>query len=517
MTITSFYYLLLVFGTVVIYYIVPKAGQWMCLLLASILFYFAAATPYTLVYVAISTIFAYLGTLYLESGKTAQNKRATYLALTGVLVNAFLWLVLKGSSFWIPVISLVGRIFPAMKDTGAISLIAALGMGYYTLQLIGYILDCYWGNCRPQKNIGKLFLFACYFPQMTSGPISRYSQLQDLYEKHAFCYENIAHGAQRILWGFLKKLVIAERAAIIVNEVWSDPGTYQGCYRWLVMLIFPIQMYADFSGAMDIVIGTSELFGIKLPENFNAPFFSRSLREFWQRWHITLGSWAKDYVLYPFLKSGFMVRLSKALKKKFGKKAGRFIATELGMLVLWTVLGLWHGAVKYVVGVNLWYWFVLMLSELCADRLKKLTSFFKINVRCIGWRMVQCFRIYIIFAVGSVFFRADSLAQGLEFFQGLPGVFAKGASGLSVFCVSFQEWTEGMGLAQKDIVIFLVAFALVLAADVLHEKAGSARAWVDRRALPLRWALWTALIFIVVIYGKYGMEYSSANFIYQAF
>ncbi|MCD8069564.1 MAG: hypothetical protein LUE87_11930, partial [Lachnospiraceae bacterium] len=139
MTITSFYYLLLVFGTVVIYYIVPKAGQWMCLLLASILFYFAAATPYTLVYVAISTIFAYLGTLYLEIGKTAQNKRAAYLALTGVLVNAFLWFVLKGSSFWMPVVSLVGRIFPVMKDTGAISLIAALGMGYYTLQLIGYI------------------------------------------------------------------------------------------------------------------------------------------------------------------------------------------------------------------------------------------------------------------------------------------------------------------------------------------------------------------------------------------
>ena len=172
-------------------------------------------------------------------------------------INVGLWFVFKGKGLWMPFFG----------EAAVMPYLAALGMGYYTLQVIGYILDCYWGSIEPQKNPLKLLLFVCFFPQMITGPISRYSQLEALYEKHPLSYENITFGAQRILWGFFKKLVLAERVGAVVNAIW-EMQTQEAVFLWIALLLYPIQMYADFSGCMDIVIGAAECFGIKLPENF---------------------------------------------------------------------------------------------------------------------------------------------------------------------------------------------------------------------------------------------------------
>ena len=282
----------------------------------------------------------------------------------------------------------------------------------------------------------------------------------------------------------------------------------------MAFLLYPIQMYSDFSGCMDIVIGTAEVFGVRLPENFNNPFFSRTIQEFWQRWHITLGTWAKDYVLYPLLKSRGMVRLGNRARKKLGKRYGKFAATSLGMLVLWMVLGIWHGGVNHIVGVSLWYWALLMLGELCAPGLKKLTAFLRVNEDSFSWHLFQSARTYLIYAVGIVFFRADSVGRGMAFLKDLiVGTFTGNLHLEKLFDRSLLQ----LGLGAADWGILLICVLLLVLAAVLRERDGYARRWVAKQILPFRWFVWLGILLAVVIWGKYGDEYNAVHFIYQIF
>ena len=223
MTITSFSFLVLLALGMILYYALPKSWQWIELLLMSILFYCFAATPYTIVYLVISVVIAYVSTNSISqlAGRIHGERLIKILITMAIVINIGLWFVLKARDIWSPMMYWTSLLFPAVGKINIPSFIASLGMGYYTLQVIGYILDCYWGTIKPQKNIAKLFLFVSFFPQLITGPISRYSQLECLFDKHSFSYLNITKGAQRILWGFFKKLVIAERAGISRATLWA--------------------------------------------------------------------------------------------------------------------------------------------------------------------------------------------------------------------------------------------------------------------------------------------------------
>ncbi len=514
MTITAFSFLVFLLLGAVLYYILPKAWQWVVLLILSVIFYVAAAEPYTLIYLILSTALAY-GATMLQSHASPKipARLVSAVGVVAIVLNLGIWFVLKGSEIWEKTFNVLGRFIPTFakipESYEALGCVAALGMGYYTLQVIGYILDCYWGNVEPQKNPLKLFLFVCFFPQLTTGPISRYNQLSQIYEKHRFSYENMCFGAQRILWGFFKKLVLAERVAIIVSGVWENLEIYTGYWRWIAMLLYPIELYADFSGCMDIVLGAAEIFGIRMPENFNSPFFSRTIQEFWQRWHITLGAWAKDYVLYPLLKSSKMVKFSKFCKKRFGKKMGKFISTAVGMFVLWMAIGIWHGAFRHIVGVSLWFWLLLMLGELFAPFFKKINTFLKVPENSFCWRLFQSARTYIIFAVGVVFFRAPYTSTGIQFIKSLTAV----DNPWVIFDGSVLE----LGVTYQDLNLIILAVVLLIIVGVLREKFGYARTWVAKQFLPFRWLIWLGLFAVVLIYGKYGPGFDAAEFIYQGF
>lgn len=507
MSLISFEFLVFISIGVVLYYLLPKSWQWLELLVLSILFYIMAAVPHTIVYLIISTATAYLSTNLVSRPGFQTGKRRKFVTVCGVfavIVNIALWFVLKCSDIW-------GKIIPG--QTTALGLVAALGMGYYTFQIVGYILDCYMGTIVPQKNPLKLFLFVCFFPQLTTGPISRYSQMESLYAKHELSYTNITYGAQRILWGFLKKLVLAERLGIAVNAIWNMQNA-DDTYLWIAFILYPLQIYADFSACMDIALGTAECFGIQLPENFNSPLFSRTIQEFWQKWHITLGTWAKDYVFYPFLKSRGMVRFTKFAKKKWGKKAGKLAALTLGMMVLWLVMGVWHGGTKHIIGVSLWHWLMLMLGELCTPGLKKINRFFRIDETCFSWHLFQSVRTYLIYATGFVFFRAVDVRQALSFLYKMISTLPRRQFHFAVF---FDSGPAAMGLCGQDWCIILISLMLLILVDTLRVKVGYARHWISRQILPFRWFVWLALFLFVVIYGKYGAEYNAVNFIYQAF
>ena len=492
--------------------------QWVELLALSIVFYCMVANPYTIIFPIIATGLAYSAT-WLQQTEKVKKAKWKYAGCTiisiAVTLCVGLWFWLKASDIWISVSFRMSTFLPFVQPLKEPSVLAALGMGYYTLQVIGYILDCYWETIKPQKNPFKLLLFVIFFPQMTTGPISRYSQLERLFLVNSFSYENVTRGMQRILWGFFKKLVLAERAGIIVNAIYGNLDLYNGWWHWIALLLYPIQMYADFSGCTDIVLGTAEVFGIKLPENFNNPFFSRTSQEFWQRWHITLGAWAKDYVLYPLLKTKWMISLGKTTKKKFGKKLGKFIPTAVGMFFLWMVMGIWHGSFKYIIGVSLWYWIILMLGELCLPVFDRAIKIFKLNTESFSWQLFQYARTYLIYAVGAVFFRADGFGQAIEFLKSLITMFIGGNVPNS--WVLFDGSILNFGVSYDDLNIIIFAVVLLAIVAVLREKYGYARNWMRTQILVFRWCVWLGLLLLILILGNYGPGYSASEFIYQGF
>lgn len=519
MTITSSYFLLFVTVGAIIYYIIPKSWQWLELLFLSLIFYYYAGTPYTIIYLIISTLAAYISTIVIQERRNKIGGRQTGLAVivfSGLAVNIGLWFMLKGRDIWsFFMLKIQEHFYIAPVETLLnVQLISALGMGYYTLQIMGYIIDCYWENAQPQKNPFKLFLFTAYFPQLTTGPISRYGEMKVLYDKHEFSYQNIAFGAQRILWGFVKKIVLAERVGILVSAIINSPETYTGFYSWIAILLYPLQMYADFSGCMDIILGVSELFDIHLAENFRNPFFARTSQEFWQRWHITLGAWAKDYVLYPLLKTPVMIKIGKFGKRKFGKKAGKFLVNALGMFVLWMVMGIWHGGFKYIVGVSLWYWIILMLGDLLASVFKKTTTALHMKTDSFSWHFFQSGRTYLIYAVGAAFFN-QGIYKGMAMLLDAWSVMSvKNYANPWIF---FDGSILTTGITHRDINIILFTTALLIIVGCLREKYGYARIWIQNQGVLFRWFIWIGLFVFVLICGEYGPGYSAAEFIYQGF
>lgn len=518
MSITSFWFLVLISVGALVYYVIPKKLQWIELLLLSIVFYYYAATPYTIAYLCGVTVIAYVATLLMKEArsKNTDSKTPYEAAILSIITILLIWFVVKGRGLWLPVVSrTIGRISPSVvSELRGIQIGAALGMGYFTLQILGYVIDCYWENIEPQKNLLKLFLFVAYFPQLTTGPISRYTQLETLYQPHKFNYDNLCFGAQRILWGFFKKIVIAERVGIIVSGILGNPTDYHGFYSWIAVLLYPLQMYADFSGCMDIVLGVSELFDIRLAENFNNPFFARSSQEFWQRWHITLGTWAKDYVLYPLLKCGPMVKFGKFTRKKFGRTWGGFLKNCVGMFFLWMVMGIWHGGFRYIVGVSLWYWTILMLGNILAGPFSKVTSVFGMKVESFSWHLFQSIRTYFIYAIGATFFMCG-ITPGLSLLNDCVNVvFVEKYANPWIF---FDNSILKLGITYCDLNIIVLGVSLLLFVGILREKYGFARMWISQQGVVFRWFIWLLVFTIILVYGQYGPGYSAAEFIYQGF
>lgn len=511
MSITSFSFLSLISIGALVYYIVPKKLQWIELLALSLVFYSFSTAPYTFIYIVFATVIAYVSTLFGNRTK----KPGLVLGCAMILI-LLMWFVLKGYGLWYPVCKrfLPGGSGSIMDSLSSVQLVAAMGMGYYTLQVLGYMIECFWGNVEPQRNPFKLLLFVAFFPQLTTGPISRYSELKSIYDGRTFCYDNICMGAQRILWGFFKKLVIAERVGIIVSAINAAPDTYHAFYSWIVLLLYPLQMYSDFSGCMDIVIGVSEVFGIKLAENFNNPFFARTSQEFWQRWHITLGTWAKDYVLFPLLKSKWMVSFGKYTRKKFGRKQGAFVKNLLGMLVLWIVMGVWHGGYRYIVGVSLWYWIILMLGNLTADGLTKFTKVLEMKTDSFAWHLFQSMRTYVIYAVGAAFF-SRGVFGGVRLIVDCAKVFLK--KRYANPWIFFDGSILKTGVTYLDLNIIVLSVLILIIVGVLREKYGYARLWMQNQSFVFRWFIWIALLLMVVVYGKYGPDFNATDFIYKGF
>lgn len=512
MTFISFGYLCFLGVLFATYFIIPRRLQTGWLLMFSLLFCYLAGGKRMLFFLGVSTVTTWLAALALEKPLPAGGKR---LVLLGTLIlNFSILAAFKYLGFLVENVNLLAHLCRKETSWKALAWAAPLGISFYTFQVTGYLLDVSRGTCQAEKSFLRYALFASFFPQMVTGPINRYRDMAGtLYQEKGFNYTRVTFGIQRIAWGFFKKLVISERLAVIVNTIYGDPGTYRGMYIGFGTLIFVLQLYTDFSGSMDIALGSAEVLGVKMAENFDTPLFSRSIAEFWRRWHMTLGGWMRDYIFYPLLKSDVFVAIGDKARKYFGKKKGKKVPSYLALFYLWFMVGVWHGgAWKYVIGSGVLYGFYIIMGEVTEPYMRRVLKFLKINTDCFSWRLFQNLRTIFLYGIGALFFRANSFRTALSMLR------------VSVY-PNIWIFTDGslfrLGLDVPDFIVGLIGLGILLLVSSLqmkfHAEGTGVRVKLAEQNLIFRWLIYYALIFSVIIFGFYGPGYDPSEFIYQNF
>ncbi len=495
MNYTSLNFLLFISVIVLIYYLFPKKYRWTVLLVSSIICYYLMS-GWLLLFVILGTLISYIGAKILEKEKKRKKK---IFILTLILVLGFL-LVLKYNNFISsllnPILNLVNLNIPFKK------FILPVGISYYTLEMISYISDVYLKKIKAEKNFFKLLTFFTYFPKVLEGPISKYREIsKDMFSIHKFNYDSFRKAWILIGIGFIKKLVIADRAGIFVNNFFSDGHT--GLLTIVAVIMYTIQLYFDFSGCIDIISGVSELFGIKLPENFRQPFFSKSIEEFWRRWHITLGLWLKEYIFFPISLSKMNMNLNKKMRNVKFKHLSRFIIIAFPLFFVWFFNGLWHGpTIKYVL-YGLYYYILMMLGVLFKPILDKLVKLLRINTKVFSYRLFQILRTTIIVCFGMLIFRTETIPEVFEIIKNIK--------------ISDPVNFFDLGINIKEFVPFLISLFAMFFISLAKELKINVREKLEEQNLVFRWCVYWIIIFTVIIFGVYGKGYDAASFIYGGF
>lgn len=499
----------------VFYYTIAKKFkvQWIFLLFASLFFYRVNCSRRLMLWMLTPICITYLMAFIINDLYGFKQKLILFCTVTSDIL--FL-LYFKERNFFIITHNLLSSVFK-FSHWEKVEIAAPLGVSYLILMLVSYMLDVSWGIVKPQKNPLKFLLYVLYFPITTSGPITRYSQVENqLFIEHEFDYEQFCFGVQRIVWGMFKKMVVADRIGLIVGTIYGNYENYTGFTILIGLLAYTLQVYTDFSGCIDMVLGTSQSLGIILPENFCKPFFSGSLSEIWRRWHMTLGFWVKDYVLYPILKSTSIQILSKFLKSRFGKKNryAKLIPTWCGMLVVWFIVGFWHGGSwKYIFGGGLFFFAMIVGGQLLEPVFEWLIKIFRINTKTTSWRVFQNLRTVFLFAAAVSFQRAVSFKTGLKMWR---KVFSEFNPWIFVDGTLFR-----LGLDAKDFFVLFFGLIIILIIEIGEHgnkaESISMRERISRQNIVCRWIIYFGLVFSVIIFGMYGPNYNAKSFIYAEF
>ena len=532
MTLNSYYSIayLAVFLPVVIaaYTAVPKKVRWAVLLAASG-FFFWCISGKLLIWLIVSVISIHYAGIWLsllkeERGRCLAEapkgekrairqrfqKKMLAVASGMALFNIGLLTALKYTPFFVGNINSLLSGLGIEKTLPVPALAVPIGISFYTLQAVSYVMDVYREKIPAERNLFRLALYMSFFPQLMEGPICRYAQTAHvLWAGERIRFANLVSGAQRIIFGMMKKLVIADRLNPFIKNVFSDYMSYDGGVTALAAVLYTCQLYMDFSGTMDIVIGTGEIFGVRLPENFRQPFFSRTISEFWQRWHITLGTWFKDYVFFPLSMTKPMKNMTARARKRIGSHYGPLIAGAVSLGAVWLLNGLWHGAGWHYIFFGLYHFTWILAGSLIQPVSEKLCRRLHIRRTGCAWQAMQIVRTAVLVCVGELFFRAEGLRAGLKMFWNMVCNFRLDALADGTL---FQ-----MGFDRKDALIVGAALIFIFVNSVLKERRVCPRQWLAARPLAVRWALCYGLILFVVIFGAYGVGYVPLDPIYANF
>lgn len=497
MSLISMKFVVFVAAAVFGYYVIPKRFQWMWLLLFSYIYYASSGVKF-LFFLLFSTLTTYGAGRLLYAVRTSctDKKKVRFygriIVVCGLFLNFGMLAVMKYTNF---AVLNINAVFGTQIDL--FSLLLPLGISFYTFQSTGYVLDVYWGKCEPERNVLRFALFVSFFPQILQGPIGRFHRLAgQLYAEHTFDFQRIERGLELILWGFFKKMVLADNAGVFVSAIFSDTQRYAGLSIFGV-LGYSIQLYGDFSGGMDVVQGISNLFGITLDDNFKRPYFARSITDFWHRWHITLGTWMKDYVFYPVSLSGWMNRFGRFAKKRFGKSIGRTLPICVANLIVFLVVGIWHGAAWKFIVYGLYNGIIIAVSGLLAGQYRSWKKALHINGSSWWYQLFQILRTFLLVNISWFFDRADSVPQALGMMHNAVTTFTPS----ELLSIPVQQ--NGSTAMTAAVLVILAAGCLVLfCVSVLQERGVCVREALAKRPLVLRLAVYLALFFALPCLGQ---------------
>ena len=503
MSLVSMEFLLFAAAAVAGYYWIPKRCQWMWLLLFSYIYYASGGIRVTC-FLLFTTLTSYAAGILVEQAaekipdKKKAKRRGKQVLAAALLLNFGILGVLKYTNFALHTVNgLFGTEF------GSLQFLLPLGISFYTFQSMGYLLDVYWGRAKAEHHLFRFALFVSFFPQILQGPIGRFSALgEQLYASHPFDGKRIERGCLRILWGYFKKMAIADNAVIFVDAIFGNPELYDGL-GLMGVLMYSIQLYCDFSGGMDVVIGIGELFGIHLDENFKRPYFAVSITDFWHRWHITLGTWMKDYVFYPVTLSGWMKHFSKFAKKAFGKQTGRTLPICLANLIVFFVVGVWHGAAWTYVAWGAMQGLLVVLDSLgivgIRGREEKRPSRFHIPAP-LGWIVT-----FTLFNLSLFFFRSSSMLAAGQLFKNLLSLQWNGKLfeiaaqlDISEIYVLRQALELTAATAVNYLYLFVMLLLFVLAFYLIFHKNAYERATYNELTSGRCWAVSILFIWCVI-------------------
>ncbi len=464
-------------ATFLLYYLVPKKIQWVVLLVANTYFYYASGWK-SFVFLTGTILVSYGLGLLIEKTKKKS-------------------LVMWGSILIFVAMLCAMRVLPAARS------IMPLGLSFYSLQCIGYMIEVYRGSTEAEKNPLKYYVYISYFPHVLQGPFADYNELKKkIFAPHAFDYDKAVYGCYRFVWGFMKKQVIAERIGNIVNPIFATGEGYYGATVFYAMVLYCIQLYADFSGYMDMAVGVSYGLGIELQENFNVPYRSKSMAEFWRRWHMSLGLWFKNYVFYPMLRTKLCTSIRAKMKAKKNKYAMNVLPTTIGLFVNWTLIGLWHGFDANYLCYDWACGLIIILSEFAKPLYDKVNKAAPKFMQSKFMDAVRVVRTFILVGFTFLLFRPDTLAVSKTLFVNMftkPGI--------------KQLLEYGYWNLYDEFLIFL-PIVLLCIVDSLKYKGVNVYEKVHKWPFVIRWLIYISALIMVYV-SKF--ELAKGIFAYYVF
>jgi alginate O-acetyltransferase complex protein AlgI len=452
-----------------LYFLVPHRFRWMLLLLASCAFYMAFIPSYILI-LAFTIIVDYLAGIQIERSAGARRKRMLVLS---IIANIGVLGLFKYFNFFNANLAALAGQFNLHYPVHNLGLLLPIGLSFHTFQAMSYTIEVYRGRQKAERHFGIYALYVMFYPQLVAGPIERPGQLiYQFRERHYFDYQRVTEGLKLMFWGLFKKIVIADRIAAMVGPVYDNPTGYHGLQLIIAIYLFAFQIYCDFSGYSDIAIGAAQVMGFRLMQNFNAPYFAKSIAEFWKRWHISLSTWFRDYLYIPM--GGSRVSVPR---------------WYFNLFFVFLISGFWHGANwtflvwgaihgSYIVFSNLTKTIrARMVSAIGLDKLPRIHN---------ALRMFVTFNL-VVFA--WIFFRARTLSDALYIithaFQGIGANLANLHTGFN---------TEDLAIAALSIVFL----------ETIHifQRRRGVHAWLSQRPWYYRWAVYYAMATALIMLAQ---------------
>ncbi len=525
MNYTSLIFLTFIAVVALVYYTFPfKSYKWTVLLTASYVFYFFTGAKYA-AFIILTTVTTYITAIILDKvSKNAKKQmklnkeqwskeeKKKFKKKTDINKRLIMTLCLVLNFGILAFLKYYNFFATSFFSLPTLKLFLPLGISFYTFQSMGYVVDVYRETVPAEKNIAKLALFVSFFPQIIQGPIGIYDSLAtQLYTPHKFSYDNLSRGVRLMMWGYFKKLVIADRAVMFINSVTDDYISAGGGILLLTVLMYALQLYADFSGGIDITRGVAEIFGINLSENFKRPYFATTISDYWRRWHISLGEWFKSYLFYPVAMSGFFTKICKKIRtSKFGKTSAgvhisKVLPTSIASLVVFFMVGVWHGANWKYVAFGLWNGVIIMISTLLKPCFDYINVKLHIKTDNMAFQIFQMFRTFAIVLVGYVFDVAPDFSLAVHTFKNIFSF-----SGLTAF--------SKYSLSVLDFAVLFAGMIVIFVSSVIQEKNTDTdmREILSKRPV-LNWVLMFLCIAATLVFGIYGPGYDAADFVYMQF